>query len=128
MIVVDTHAWLWWASDPSSLGRAAARELRSAKRIGVSAISCFEVATAIAKGRVVLDRGPLEWIEQALDLPGVELLPISPAVAVKATQLGHEFHGDPADRIIVATALLEDARLATKDQRIQAYPALETIW
>jgi PIN domain nuclease of toxin-antitoxin system len=128
MIVLDTHVWLWWVSEPNLLGKDASREIKRADRIGVSAISCLEVATAASKGRIGLDRGVLDWIEQALALPRVELMPITPRVSVKATQLGAEFHGDPADRIIVATALLEAAVLITKDFRIQKYPAVPTVW
>lgn len=128
MTVLDTHSWLWWVSNDANLSRAAAKEIRAAKRIGVCAISCLEVATAVAKGRVQLDRDPLVWMQQALALDRVELLPISPSIAVQATQLGREFHGDPADRLIVATAILETATLVTKDERIRAYPAVTTVW
>jgi len=67
-------------------------------------------------------------LEQALALPKVELLPLTPAVAVKATQLGNNFHGDPADRIIAATSILESAALITKDSRIRDYAAVTTVW
>jgi len=125
--VLDTHAWLWWLSEPDQLGRAAIKRIQGSDRIGIAAVSCFEVAAAVAKGRVTLDRGTLEWLQQALSAPRVELLPLTPAVAVKATMLGR-FHGDPADRVIVATAILESAVLVTKDQRIRKYEAVSTIW
>ncbi len=127
MIVVDTHVWIWAVSDPEKLSRAAARALKTEASIGVPAISCWEVAMLAAKGRIGLDRGPLEWIEDALAAP-FELLSLSPAIAVRATQLGHAFHGDPADRLIVATALVGGAPLVTKDQNIRAYGAATTIW
>jgi PIN domain nuclease of toxin-antitoxin system len=126
--VLDTHTWLWWVSADAKLSRAAAKAIKSAKAIGICAISCLEVATAVAKGRIQLDRDPLEWMRQALALEGVELLAISPGIAVKATQLGREFHGDPADRLIVATTILEAGILVTKDERIREYPAVTTIW
>jgi PIN domain nuclease of toxin-antitoxin system len=128
LIVLDTHAWIWWISDPAHLSKPARAEIHAATEIGISAISCFEVATAAAKGRIILDRAPVEWLTQALALPRVELLPISPAVAVKATQLGRAFHGDPADRLIVATSLVESATLLTKDERIRDYPGVPTLW
>jgi PIN domain nuclease of toxin-antitoxin system len=127
VIVLDTHAWLWWLSEPNQLGRAAAKRIQGSDRIGVAAVSCFEIAAAVAKGRITLDRGTLEWLQQALSAPRVELLPLTPATAVKATMLGR-FHGDPADRLIVATAILESAVLVTKDQRIRKYEAVSTIW
>ncbi|TDI22339.1 MAG: type II toxin-antitoxin system VapC family toxin [Acidobacteria bacterium] len=128
MIMLDTHAWLWWVSDPARLGRNAAKAIEAASQIVIGAISCFEVATAVTKGRISLDRGPRDWLEQALALPRVELVGLTPAICVKATQLGREFPGDPADRLIVATAMLESASLVTKDARIRRYPAVETIW
>ena len=127
MIVLDTHAWLWWLSDPSHLGRTAAKRIEETDRIGIAAVSCLEVAAAVAKGRIGLDRGTLEWLQQALAAPRVELLPLTPAVAVKATLLGR-FHGDPADRLIVATAILESAVLITKDRRLRTYEGVSTVW
>jgi PIN domain nuclease of toxin-antitoxin system len=127
VIVLDTHAWLWWVSDPDQLGRAAIKRLQGSERIGIAAVSCFEIAAAVAKGRITLDRPTLEWLQQALAAPRLELLPLTPAIAVKATMLGR-FHGDPADRLIVATTILESAVLVTKDQRIRKYEAVSTIW
>ena len=127
MIVLDTHTWIWWASDPARLGRRGRTAMEGADRIGVPAVCCFEVAAAVSRGRITLDRAPLEWIEQALALPRIELLPLTPAIAVKATQLG-SFHGDPADRLIVATAILAAATLVTKDRNIRAYGALSSVW
>jgi len=115
-------------SDPSRLGRAAEREIRVAKHIGISAVSCLEVAVAQARGRIELDRPPLEWLEQALAEPRVELLALGPAVAVKAAHLGRDFPGDPADRVIVATAVLESARLVTRDSRIRKYLGVDAVW
>jgi PIN domain nuclease of toxin-antitoxin system len=127
VIVLDTHAWIWWASDPVRLGRRGRAAIEAADRIGVPAVCCFEVAAAAARGRINLDRSPREWLEQALALPRVQLLPLTPAVAVKATQLG-AFHGDPADRLIVATTLVEAATLVTKDRNIRGYPTVASVW
>ena len=118
MIILDTHAWIWWVSDPGRLGRKATRVIRSARALGVAAISCWEVATLVEKGRIRLDRSPLDWIEEALALPRVELFPLTPAVAVRAAQLGPAFPGDPADRLIAATALIQSAPLVTKEVRV----------
>ena len=128
MIVLDTHAWLWWVNGGSSLSRKAEKEIRAARRIGVSAVSCLEVAVAEARGRIGLDRPARLWLGEALALPRVELLPLTPAVAVKASRLGRDFPGDPADRVIVATAQLESAVLVTRDSRIREYPGIETVW
>lgn len=128
MIVLDTHVLLWWLSEPRRLSRAAARALKSAKVVGVPAVSTWEVAMLVAKGRIKLDRPALEWLQTALKEPSVELLPLTPAVAVQSTRLGAGFHGDPADAMIVATAIVAGAPLVTKDEKILDFSAVETIW
>lgn len=128
MIVLDTHAWLWWVSAPAQLGRAARRQIERARRIGVPAICCLEVAALAARGRIELDRPVLEWLQDALSPIDVDLMPITAAVAVKAASFGTELPGDPADRLIVATAVLESAVLVTKDARIQQYAGVTCVW
>ena len=128
MIVLDTHTWLWWVSKPSELSRTARLRIGAESRLGVSAISCLKVATLVAKRRISLDRDTLEWLEAALAMPKMELIPLTPPVAVKATQLGNDFPGDPADRVIAATSILESAPLITKDSRIRDYAAVKTVW
>ena len=128
MTVLDTHAWIWWVSEPARLGKSARRALDGAKRVGVPAICCLELATLAARGRITLDRPPLEWIHEALTQPRVELLALTPAVAVKAAGLPATFPGDPADRLVVATALIETAILVTKDDRIRRSRIIETVW
>ena len=127
MIVLDTHAWIWWTSEPKKLSRPARYRLRKADRIGVPAISCWEFAMLVDRGRIRIDRGAVEWIEQALAQPRVELLPLTPSVAVTSTQLG-DFHGDPADRLVVATAIVHSAKLISQDGKIGACPLVETVW
>lgn len=126
MIVLDTHAWIWWRSDPARLGKQAVKEIRHARRVGLSAISLWEIATLVRKKRVELDRDLLDWVERALEEPKVEVLPLTPAVAALGSEL--EIHGDPGDRIIAATALLAGAVLITKDEQLQRYGALKTAW
>jgi PIN domain nuclease of toxin-antitoxin system len=124
--VLDTHAWIWWRSDPSRLGRRAKKEIDGAKRLGLSAISVWELSMLVRKKRLELDRDLLEWAEGALEDPRLELLPLTPAVAVLGSEL--EIQGDPGDRIIAATALLAGATLVTKDARLQGYGPLKTVW
>ena len=128
MIVLDTHTWLWWISKPSSLSQSARRRIDRESRLNISAISCLEIATLVAKGRISLDRGTLEWLDAALMMPKVDLLPLTPPIAAKASLLGNNFPGDPADRTIAATALLESAPLVTKDARIRDSEVVTTIW
>ena len=128
LVVLDTHAWIWWASDPAKLGKLARHEIDRAKKVGVPAICSLELATLAARGRITLNRPILEWLHDALAESRVELLPLTPAVAVKAADLPPTFPGDPADRLIVATAIIESATLVTKDERIRAFAGVRTIW
>ena len=127
MILLDTHAWVWWADQSRKLSARARRAIDRTDQIGVSAISCWEVATLVRKGRLVLDREATVWIAQALALPSVVALDLSPQVAIVAGLLDG-LHGDPADRIIVATALHHGATLVTKDTAIRSYETLTTVW
>ena len=128
MIVLDTHAWIWWVSEPAKLGRVARQEIHRAKKIGVPAICCLEVATLAARNRITLDRPPVQCLHDALALPRVDLLAITPAVAVKAAELPALFPGDPADRLVAATAILESALLITKDERMHKAAIVRTAW
>lgn len=127
MILLDTHAWIWAASAPDRLGRDGRRLLARDRARGVAAISCWEVATLAARRRIELDRDPVAWMEEALVEVGADLLPLTPAVAAASAQFG-DFHGDPADRLIIATALTHGAVLVTKDERIREFGAVRTAW
>ena len=81
----------------------------------------------VARGRIELDRDPVTWIEDSLCAEQIELLPLTPAVAASSARL-EAFHGDPADRLIVATALTRGAALATGDERIRSQPTVKTVW
>lgn len=128
MIVADTHAWVWWVGARKLLSRPALRALDAEESIGVCAISCWEVAMLVAKGRLELDRDVANWIAQALALPTVQLLELTPEVAVESTRLADWKHEDPADRMIVATALAHHARVVTKDRRISSYAPARALW
>jgi PIN domain nuclease of toxin-antitoxin system len=128
VIVLDTHAWIWLTSDPARLGKKGARAITRAKRKGVAAISCWELSNLAARGRIELDREPLDWIQDSCRELGLDILPLTPAIAFRATRLGDAFHGDPADRLIAATAIVLSAPLVTRDERLHACPMIETIW
>lgn len=128
MIVLDTHAWIYFVDDPKRLGKDAKRVLTRADRIGLAAVSLWELALLVEKRRLVLDRELLSWLEAALGDPRLELLPLTPAVVATAHQIRGALDGDPGDRLITATALVENARLVTKDERIAASGLVEVIW
>jgi PIN domain nuclease of toxin-antitoxin system len=128
LILLDTHVWVWVATESDKLSRRAAGRIRNAGRIGVCTISYWEVAMLFSRGRVNLDRSLEEWLEQASSLPGIELIPLSPAIAVTIAELGEGMHGDPAGRIIAATALTHRAALITKDERMHEFKGLDCVW
>lgn len=82
----------------------------------------------VQRDRIRIDRSALEWLNDALDVPGVRIVDLTPSVAVQSTRLPSTFHNDPADRLIVATALNEGAPLISADQKFVDIPGLELIW
>ncbi|MBK35593.1 MAG: PIN domain nuclease [Gemmatimonadetes bacterium] len=126
MIVLDKHIWIWWVHDDSRLKESQRRALSANDRIGVSAISCWEVAKLTELGRLGLPLPVETWFSQALAYPGVELLDLNPEVAVASTRLGGE-HKDTADQIIVAKALTHNCPLVTSDRKLTRYTNVETI-
>lgn len=129
MILADTHIWLWWVAGNPRLPATHRHALESHRRtgIGVSIISCWEVAKLVQIGRVTLNRPALQWLEQSLVFPGIRLLELTPSIAAASTQLPGQFHRDPADQIIVATAREYDCDLITVDERLLNYPYIRTI-
>jgi PIN domain nuclease of toxin-antitoxin system len=129
VIVVDTHVWLWLLAAPERLSQAAAAAIEEADVIGVSAMSCWEIGMLETRGRIRLSEPPLEWIRAALAQERTAGLPVEAEIATAAALLPpDELHGDPADRIIYATARAHDARLITKDGALRAYDPRGTLW
>jgi PIN domain nuclease of toxin-antitoxin system len=131
LIVLDTHAWIWWVARPEELSPAARASIGlevEESGIHVSAISCWEIALLVRKGRLALTLDVADWIAKTEALPFVHFVPIDNRIALRSVSLPGDFHDDPADRLIVATALILGATLITKDARIQAYPHVETQW
>jgi PIN domain nuclease of toxin-antitoxin system len=127
VIVLDTHIWVWWTHTAPQLPPAylAYIQANEAQGIGISAISCWEVAKLVEYNRLTLPLPVADWLDQALAYPGVHLLELTPQIAVASTQLPGTFHRDPADQIIVATARVYDCPLVTLDGRIQNYPHVQ---
>jgi PIN domain nuclease of toxin-antitoxin system len=124
VIVLDTHIWYWWTGgEHGRLSPALLDRLGDAPRIGVCAISCFEVSLAHRRGRLHLPLPLTEWFAEALDRSGVELLALTPGIAARAATLA-EHHRDPFDRMIIATAIEWDGQLASVDNHFAAYPEL----
>ena len=129
MIMLDTHAWVWWTIDPNQLTETQLQEITESEEdlIGVSAISCWEIAKLCEYGRLDLPVRLGEWFRLALEYPGVSLLPLTPEIAVESTNLPGSFHSDPSDQIIVATARVNECPLVTSDDRIVDYPHVQTV-
>lgn len=129
VILIDTHIWLWWATEPSRLSQGQIQAIQSheADVIGVSAISCWEVAKLVQIGRIALGRSVQEFLGLALNYPGIQLLPLTPEIAVASTQLPGDFRSDPADELLVATARIHGCPLVTSDRKLRAYREVQTI-
>ena len=114
-VVLDTHVWIWMAAGDERAGL-----MRNyAGRFILPAISVWETAMLAAKGRLKLEPGVDEWVARNLEAP-VELEPLSAEISVRSSRLG-EFHGDPADRLIVATAVVLQMPLVTADRQIHTW-------
>ncbi len=94
--------------------------------MGVSIVSCWEVAKLVEKNRLVFSCSTREWLEEALAYPGVQLLDFTLPIVVDSTQLSG-FHSDPFDQIIVATARIYGCPLLTVDAKILNYPNVQTL-
>lgn len=128
VVLLDTHVLLWMVGDTRRLSRPAVRALKAAKRLLLADISLREAAWLDQSGRIRLDPEAAEWLEQAVSRFKLELVPISPAIAARSTRIAQNFHGDPADQLIAATAMELDVPLVTADENLRASPAIRTIW
>jgi PIN domain nuclease of toxin-antitoxin system len=129
VIVLDTHAWVWWMTDPSCLSDPAHEAITQSTAIGVSTLSAWELAMLVTRGRISLDRDVGLWVRQALATDRVEPLAPNAETAVAAGLLDSQrFPGDPVDRLIYATTRTLDARLVTRDRAIRAFDPERTIW
>lgn len=127
MIVLDTHAWIWWTGSPERLSKRARSAIDASNELVVPAICCWEVAMLVAKRRLELDRDVLVWLRQALAQPRIELEPLGPEIAARSASIALA-HGDPADRMILATALHRRAPLISKDERVRASKHVDVVW
>lgn len=131
MIVLDTHALIWWLSDPVKLSAPAKRAIQAAaanNEVLVSTASVLEIATLVRRQRLVLSIPFQEWLNDVRELPELRFVPVSTEIAARAGSFGVDVHGDPIDRLIVATAMTSKARLATADAGIRSLDIVRTVW
>jgi PIN domain nuclease of toxin-antitoxin system len=133
MIVLDTHALIWWVNGDEQLSDRARKtiekEISSANgQVSISTISAWEVALLVEKGRLTLTMDVKDWIDTVSAIEGVRFVPVDNEVAVQSVRLPGEFHADPADRMIVTLARRLSCALITSDAKIRAYKHVKTIW
>lgn len=131
MIVLDTNALIWWISDPGKLSKKARKTIENAKQEGtiyISSISVLEIYVLVKKERLKLNTLPDKWLEEIENLPFINFVPVNNKIAIASVELPDFPHQDPADRIIIATALNMAAELITSDKKILNYPHVESIW
>lgn len=130
MILMDTHVWFWSLSEPEYLSEIALDTIKQTKpdQRAIASISVWEFAMMVAHKRIELKITAEQWLDHAIHKTGLHVFELTPKVAVEACELPGDFHRDPADRIIVATARINGATLITKDQKILDYPHVKAIW
>lgn len=125
LLLLDTHCWIWAQLGLiQQLSRATLQSIKDAEREGnlrISVISIWELAMLEKRGRLALPMNVRTWVEQALSKPGIAVAPLTPEIAIESVHLPGEIHGDPADRMLVATARVLGARLVTKDAQLIRY-------
>jgi len=129
--VLDTHVWVWWHMHPKKLSkrvRSIISHPDQYEELLLSAISPWEFSKLLEKKRIGISCDPAEWIREALEMPKLRLVPLTPTLSYRSTTLPPPFHEDPADQIIVATAREENATVMTKDKLIQEYTHVRTVW
>ena len=127
-VLLDTHVVQWWSAEPERLSDAATETLAEADQLAVAAISWFELAWLAAHERIIVTIPVRSWLEQLAD--GLQTLGVTPAIAATAVSLPSSFPGDPADRLVYATAVEHGCRLVTKDHRLRRHrhPRPVTVW
>ncbi len=128
MTFLDTHTWVWWVDGDPRLSDSARAAIESDADVAISAICVWELATLERLGRLRLIPDIRTWVRRALARPGIALYDVTSDVALVAGSLLPPFPGDPADRIIYATALAHDARLVSADRRMARHDPIRIVW
>jgi len=130
VIVLDTHVWWWSISEPAQLSRKARQFIMKIppEQRAIASISIWEFAMMVTRGRIAMTISPDEWLDYAINKTGLMILELNSKIALESCNLPGNFHKDPADRIIVATARVSRSQLITKDQKIIEYPHVTTVW
>jgi len=132
VIVLDTHALIWWVNEDNQLSPSARRaiqgELESEGQILISSITAWEIALLVSKGRLSLVMDVDDWLATVAAIDSVRFISVDNDLAVQSVRLPGEFHPDPADRLITALARHYSVPVVTADAKIRAYQHVKTIW
>jgi PIN domain nuclease of toxin-antitoxin system len=131
VILLDTHAFVWWISSPQKLSKRARKSIDIAagqSGIHVSSISIWEIVLLVSRNRLKFSIEVEDWINRCESLPFLNFVPVDNHVAIKANRLPEPLHQDPADRMILATALILNATLITRDDKLQQYHHVQSLW
>lgn len=131
MIVLDTHTLVWWVSGDPLLSKKAKSTIEKEMiggEIVISSITAWEISMLVERERLHLSMDLGTWIATVAEIDTVRFVPVDVEIAMKSANLPGDFHKDPADRMIVATARKFAAPLISKDEKIRAYPHVKTIW
>lgn len=132
MILLDTQSLVWWAQEDSTrLSLPARQEITKAEKdnaLAASAMSIWEVCLLVKSGRLHLKVSIEDWLDALVSLSEIQIVPVDGAIAKTSVFLPDPLHKDPADRIIIATAIREGATLVTSDKKILRYPHVQSVW
>ncbi len=127
-LLLDTHVWVWLSiEDKKSISLKASRALKDAPLRCISAISCWELAKLVEKGRITFSIPTLAWIRRSLQELDVRVVELTAEIAVESTMV-REIHADPVDQIIAATSRVTGMPLITSDKRLRQHPEVDTLW
>jgi PIN domain nuclease of toxin-antitoxin system len=128
MLLLDTHVIIWALTEPERLGSQTRRKIAQADaEIAVATISTLEIAQLAAKKRITLQDGTKAWIASAMRTLGCRVVELTNDIAVESYSLPGDFHRDPVDRVLVATARTLGIKLVTADQQVLGYGHVTTI-
>ena len=130
MILLNTHTWIWSNSATKLLSdnvKMLIKQTETDQR-AIASISIWEFAMMVAKGRIKVKIDPKRWLNNAIGNSGLQVIELTPEIAMESCNLPGGFHKDPADQIIVATARTHNLTLLTKDRKIIEYPYVKAIW
>jgi PIN domain nuclease of toxin-antitoxin system len=131
LIPLDTHALVWWLDGSRRLPAKTRRACQQAARkreLATSAASILEIATLVRRDRLRFRMSFEDWLADVKRLPELAIAPVTADIAAVAGSYGDSMHGDPVDRLIIATAQISDATLATADTAIRSMKLVRTIW